>query len=213
MKTLADFATIGSLILAIWMGGGLAKVERGKNPPTAPVTAGKLGVNHNEILVKDAEPAKREALPIEPRESIRHDAHPVHPRNCVWLECDPKFVGSMKIDTSKVRETQPQDSWTTSIWDFFFQESQRGSGCPTWMCGSNHNETTAKDSDPFKKAEIENVDERPQESWETPLWELLWGPQMGDTCPTLGCGENYNETMVTEPRAIEAGGIERNANE
>lgn len=145
MKTMADFVTIGSLILTLWMAGDLAKVKREKNPPAAPVTAEKLGLNHNEILVKDAGPIKTEALPIQLQKSILDDPQPVHPRDCDWLECGPENTVSLKIDTQKVRETKPQDSWVTSVWEFFFKGTNPPAGCPVWMCGMNHNEILARD--------------------------------------------------------------------
>jgi hypothetical protein len=143
MKTIADFVTIGSLILTLWMVGDLAKVKQGKNPPAAPVTAEKLGANHNEMLVKDTGPVKTEALPIHLQESIHYDAQPVHPRNCDWLECGSENTASLKVDTQKVRETKPQASWLTSVWEFFFKGTKPP--CEDWGCGTNHNEILARD--------------------------------------------------------------------
>jgi hypothetical protein len=140
MKTIADFAIIGSLILTLWATGGLSKIKQQMNPPAAPAAAEKLGANHNEILVKDTGPIKPE-IPMSLSDELRlDDPHPVAQHDCVWLECGRENAASLTLDSQKVRETKSRTSWLTSLWDFFFKGTNPPGGCDDWGCGMNHNE-------------------------------------------------------------------------
>jgi hypothetical protein len=144
MNTITNLTVIGSLVLGLWTAGDLSGAKRAKNPQATPATAQKLGANHNEILVKDTGPDITKVLPVQLQESILNNPQPVSEPDCLWLECGPEIAGSLRIDTQKVRETKSQDSWLTSVWEFFFRGTNTPRPCDDWGCGMNHSEVLAR---------------------------------------------------------------------
>ncbi len=192
MKTLVDFAIIGSLILTLWMAGGPGKVKQEKNPPAPPVDAGRFGVNHNEILVKDPGPYKAEHPPIDPQRPIPEDPQST-PRECIWMECGQENLTSLKVDARELSETKTRDSWLTGVWDFLFRGTNPP--CEEWGCGSNHNETLAKDGDTATMAHITPPQLPDLEANDLPPLRKL-------DCDWLECGSEHSQTLKIDTHEI-----------
>ena len=193
MKTMADFAILGSLILTLWMSGGVSRVKHEKNPQAAPAAAEKLGANHNEILVKDVDAIKPEGL-LSPLQKLPlEDPQPATSSDCTWLECGHENAASLALDTQKARETKPQATWLTNVWEFFFRGTRPP--CEDWGCGMNHNETLAKDRDPAEKEEIV-----PKQVHKLILIDL--NPIQPPDCVWLECGPEIAASMKIDNQTV-----------